>query len=265
MSGSPMLEVEDLAAGYGTGDVLAGITFSVSPGQVVALVGANGAGKSTLARALSGLLPARGRIAIGGQDASRATAARRLALGLAHVPEGRQVFATLSIGDNLRLGAHGIRRELGEAGMRARMDEALARFPALAGRLAEPAGNLSGGQQQMLAIARALMSRPRVLLLDEPSLGLSPLLVGDVFAAVTALREAGVAVLLAEQNARAALALADEGLVIEGGRIALRGPDLLGRPEVVERYLGAGDAGTLSPVQEARRAAMAARLREILA
>jgi branched-chain amino acid transport system ATP-binding protein len=265
MTDAAMLEVEGLAAGYGTGDVLTGISFTVAAGQVVALVGANGAGKSTLARALSGLLPSRGRVAIGGQDASRITAARRLDLGLAHVPEGRQVFATLSIGDNLRLGAYRLRRALGEAGMRARIDEALARFPALAGRLAEPAGNLSGGQQQMLAIARALMSRPRVLLLDEPSLGLSPLLVTEVFEAVADLRAAGVAVLLAEQNARAALALADEGLVIEGGRIALRGPDLLDRPEVVERYLGAGRADALSPAQEARRAAMAARLRDILA
>lgn len=260
-----MLEVEDLAAGYGTADAIMGISFRVAPGEVVALVGANGAGKSTLARALSGLLAARGRIAIAGEDVSRATPARRLALGLAHVPEGRQVFATLSIADNLRLGAYPFHRTLGEAGVRARIDEALARFPALAGRLAEPAGNLSGGQQQMLAIARALMARPRILLLDEPSLGLSPLLVKEVFAAIGALRDAGVSILLSEQNARAALALADNGLVIENGRIVLRGADLLGRPEVVERYLGAGEAGAPKAAEVARRAAMAARLKSLLA
>ena len=259
-----MLEVTDLAAGYGGGDVLHGISLRVAAGSIVALVGANGAGKSTLARALSGLLDACGSVRLDGVEIGGATPAARLLCGLAQVPEGRQVFAALSIADNLRLGAFAPRKRLGEAGIRARMDEVLQWFPPLAGRLAAPAGNLSGGQQQMLAIARALMSTPRVLVLDEPSLGLSPLFVQEIFAILRTLRDAGVAVLLAEQNARAALALADHGIVIENGRVAMQGPDLLDRPEIVARYLGVGAAGLLTSDAAARRAHMAAALGEAL-
>jgi branched-chain amino acid transport system ATP-binding protein len=259
-----MLEVTDLTAGYGGGGVLHGITIGVPAGKIVALVGANGAGKSTLARALSGLLDARGSIRLDGEEIGNATPALRLLRGLAQVPEGRQVFAALSIADNLRLGAFAPRRKLGEAGIRARMDEVLQWFPPLASRLAALAGNLSGGQQQMLAIARALMSTPRVLVLDEPSLGLSPLFVQEIFAILRTLRDAGVAVLLAEQNARAALALADHGIVIENGRVAMQGADLLNRPEIVARYLGAGEAGAPTSEQTARRARMAAALAEAI-
>ncbi len=261
-----MLRIEDISAGYGRTDVLYGVSLQVPAGGVVALVGANGAGKTTLARVVSGLLPARhGRIVFDGRVIGHASPGERLAMGLAHVPEGRQIFAGLSVADNLRLGAFGRRAEFGVAGIARRLDEVCALFPPLRERLRDLAGNLSGGQQQMLAIARALMSRPRCLILDEPSLGLSPLLVGDIFRLISGMRDAGLAVLLSEQNARLSLAIADHGYVLERGRITLDGPDLLRRPEVAERYLGVGSADAEAVRAGAlRRTALASRLAAII-
>ncbi len=260
------LQIEDVSAGYGTSTVLQGVSLTVPARSIVALVGANGAGKSTLARAISGLLPLRGgRILLDGTPIERASPRARIALGLAHVPEGRQVFSEFTVADNLRLGAYVGHRALGAGGIAARIEEVCAHFPALRGRLAEPAGNLSGGQQQMLAIARALMSRPRLLLLDEPSLGLSPLFVDHVFALIAALRDSGVAILLSEQNARRSLAIADEGHVIEMGRVTLSGTGaaLLGRPDVAERYLGVGETDRTT-ADGARRARLAYGLAAII-
>ncbi len=240
-----MLEVIGLDAGYGEATVLHGIDLAVRAGEIVALIGANGAGKTTLAKTIAGLLPARrGRILFEGRPIERARPAARIRLGMAQVPEGRQIIAGLTVAENLRLGAHVRRRSLGEAGLARRMAEVCRYFPALTERLGEMAGNLSGGQQQMLAIARALMVEPRLLILDEPSLGLSPTLVGEIFRLIAGLRAQGIAVLLSEQNARMSLAIADRGYVIEMGRVALEGGgrELLDRPEVAERYLGVGKA-----------------------
>ncbi len=242
-----MLRIERLSAGYDRTLVLRGVTLDVPAGAIVALIGANGAGKSTLARAVSGLLaPSAGCVRLAGADVTALGPPERLARGLAHVPEGRQVFAGLTVGENLRLGAYGQRHRLGAGGIARRIAEICERFPALAPRLDALAGNLSGGQQQMLAIGRALMAAPRVLVLDEPSLGLAPRLVEEIFRLIRGLRDAGLAILLAEQNARQSLAIADRGVVLERGVVVLEGSgaDLLGRGEVAERYLGLGAATT---------------------
>jgi branched-chain amino acid transport system ATP-binding protein len=242
-----MLEIEEVSAGYGTATVLHRLSLSVPDGSIVALVGANGAGKSTLAKSLSGLLPLRsGRILFRGRPVAASGGGAvlgpraRLALGIAHVPEGRQILSGLTVADNLRLGAGLWRRELGASGMARRLDAATDPFPVLRERLGELAGNLSGGQQQMLAIARALMAEPRLLILDEPSLGLSPRLVGEMFQLIGALRDRGLAILLAEQNARMSLAVADHGCVLDMGRITIEGRarELLQKPEVAQHYLG---------------------------
>ncbi len=259
-----MLRIERLSAGYAGNIVLRDVSVAVAAGEIVALIGANGAGKSTLARAASGLLAAAaGRVWLDGVDVTACGPPERLARGLAHVPEGRLVFAGLSVADNLRLGAYGQRHRLGARGIAGRIGEVCARFPALAGRLDAPAGNLSGGQQQMLAIGRALMAGPRVLVLDEPSLGLAPLLVAEIFRLIAGLREAGIAILLAEQNARQSLAIADRGIVLERGAVVLEGSgaELLGRAEVAERYLGLGAA---TAVSTAARADLVLRLRVLL-
>ncbi|MFL6572168.1 MAG: ABC transporter ATP-binding protein [Burkholderiales bacterium] len=214
-----MLEVSGLEARYGRIPALRGIDLRVHAGELVALVGANGAGKSTLLRALSGVQPSAGRIFFDGREIEKTTAERRVALGLVHAPEGRQVFGPLSVEDNLRLGAY--RR--GRRGRARSLERVYALFPALAERRRHAAGTLSGGQQQMLAIGRALMAEPRLLLLDEPSMGLAPRLVAEIFGCVRALRAADTAVLLVEQNARAALAIADRAYVLETGRIVLAG------------------------------------------
>jgi len=215
---------------------LQGIDLSIRAGELVALVGANGAGKSTLLRALSGVQPASGRIAFDGQDIAGWQPERRVALGIVQVPEGRQVFGPLSVDDNLRLGAY--RR--GRAQSAQSLERVYALFPALAERRRHAAGTLSGGQQQMLAIGRALMAKPRLLLLDEPSMGLAPRLVAEIFACVRALRAADTALLLVEQNARAALAIADRGYVLETGRIVLAGTgaQLLADEAIRAAYLG---------------------------
>ena len=240
-----MLTVTGLDAGYRESTILHGVDLAVNAGEIVALIGANGAGKSTLAKTLAGLLPARqGRIEFGGQAIERLGPPARVALGMAHVPEGRQIVAGLSVADNLHIGAFVHRRRLGRAGMARRIEAVCAQFPALSGRLDEPAGNLSGGQQQMLAIARALMIEPRLLVLDEPSLGLAPQLVAEIFRMIATLRGAGVAILLSEQNARISLAHADRAYVLEMGRITLHGTGaaLFANSAIAETYLGVGKA-----------------------
>lgn len=250
-----MLESQAFTTGYGGRPVVHAIDLRVDAGEIVALVGANGAGKSTLARALSGLLPALGgKLSFGGKDVTRWAPAERVKAGLLHVPEGRQVFAGLTVANNLELGCYTRAGEpIGKR--RDRLEEVLTRFPALRDRTGSLAGNLSGGQQQMLAIARALMGEPRLLILDEPSLGLSPSLVQEVFELIAGLRSRGLAILLSEQNARMSLAIADRGYVMEGGRIALSGAagDLAGSSEVAARYLGVGGTGQASQFEDGKR------------
>jgi branched-chain amino acid transport system ATP-binding protein len=231
-----MLRVERLEARYGRIPALQGIDLHLGAGELVALVGANGAGKTTLLRALSGVHPSSGKVFFENQDISHASAERRVEIGMVQVPEGRQVFSPLTVEDNLRLGAY--RRA------RARTKNSLERiytlFPALAERRGHLAGMLSGGQQQMLAIGRALMSEPRLLLLDEPSMGLAPRLVQEIFSCVRALRAADTTLLLVEQNARGALGIADRGYVLETGRLVREGSgaELLADPAVRAAYLG---------------------------
>ncbi len=250
-----MLELRDISAGYGSDAVLHGIGLGVGAGEIVTLIGANGAGKSTLAKTVSGLLsPLTGEIYFEGKRIDRLTTAARLKLGIAHVPEGRQIFAGMTVAENLALGTpRGADAE--------QLDWVCDLFPVLRERMESVAGNFSGGQQQMLAIGRGLMSRPRLLILDEPSLGLSPLLVSEIFTLIAGLRARGLSVLLAEQNARAALSIADRAYVIENGRVTLSGAasDLLHSPEIAARYLGVGVATAASADQSA---AMAARLRQ---
>jgi branched-chain amino acid transport system ATP-binding protein len=259
------LEVRHLTTGYDRHAVVHDLSLAIGEGEIVALVGANGAGKSTLLKTISGLLPAQsGEILLGGRTIARDSPRRRVLLGIAHVPEGRQVFGGLTIEENLRLGAYAHRDRLGAAGIKARIAQVCETFPVLTERMHQPAGNLSGGQQQMLAIARGLMAQPRILLLDEPSLGLSPILVGDIFQMIKALRSQGIAILLSEQNARLSLEIADRGYVIESGRVVMEGPgrQLLAQPEVVERYLGVGKGVGSADAQ--RHAGLVARLQGVL-
>ena len=229
-----MLDVKALGSRYGRIPALAGVDLRVAPGEFVALVGANGAGKTTLLRTISGVQPAsNGSIIFDGKDLARLSARKRVQLGIVQVPEGRQVFGPMTVEDNLLLGAFA-------RGPREGLEPVLAMFPALAERRRQLAGTLSGGQQQMLAIARALMAQPRLLLLDEPSMGLAPRLVAEIFAQITLLKAQGTTILLVDQNARAALAIADRGYVMETGRIVLHGlaADLLRDPQVQQAYLG---------------------------
>ncbi|MBC7951930.1 MAG: ABC transporter ATP-binding protein [Rhodospirillaceae bacterium] len=232
-----LLEINDIASHYGRIMALKGIDLSVREGELVALVGANGAGKTTLLRCLSGVQPlTSGTICFDGADITRMAAEKRVALGIAQVPEGRQVFGPLSVEDNLLLGAYGRRgKDVG-----ADMERMYALFPILKQKRALPAGTLSGGQQQMLAMARALMSHPRLLLLDEPSMGLAPLLVAEIFQAVQELKRQGTTIFLVEQNAMAALAIADRGYVLETGAVVMEGSgaDLLKDERVKAAYLG---------------------------
>lgn len=232
------LLVEGLHAAYDRLEVLHGISLHVSPRELVAVVGANGAGKSTLLRAVSGLLrPTKGTVRIGEHDVTDFGAERISALGLAHVPENRLVFPTLTVEDNLLLGGWN-RRKLG--GHEQRRDEALTLFPRLRDRIALQAGALSGGEQQMLATARGLMSDPSVIILDEPSLGLAPKVVGEIMRALATLRDKGLAVLLVEQNVRAAFTIADRVLVMDRGRLVAEGTpaDLASDERVRAAYLG---------------------------
>jgi len=255
-----MLALQGVSAGYGAGPVLQSIELDLAEGEIVTLVGANGAGKSTLVKTISGLMrPISGEIRFDGQPIDQLGPAERLRRGIAHVPEGRQIFAGMTVAENLRLGATLTRDPAARA---TQLRTVLELFPILRDRMDSLAGNFSGGQQQMLAIGRGLMSQPRLLLLDEPSLGLSPLLVQEVFALVRTLRDRGLTVLLAEQNARSALGIADRGYVIENGRVTLAGPAaaLLASPEIAARYLGVGGA---APTSEAS-ARLAAELRDCI-
>jgi branched-chain amino acid transport system ATP-binding protein len=262
-----MLEVRRLYTGYGGMDVIHGIDLTVGAGEIVALVGANGAGKSTLVKAVSGLLPVRaGEILFEGERIDRMSAPARVLKGIAQVPEGRQVFGGLTVAENLRLGAYVHRHALSESALAGRMREVCALFPILLERMGEAVANLSGGQQQMLAIARGLMAKPRLLVLDEPSLGLAPVLVAEIFRLIATLRaEQGVSIVLSEQNAKLSLAIADRAYVIEGGRVALAGTgrELLASSEVAERYLGVGHA--VGTADAERHAQLVGRLKTIFA
>jgi branched-chain amino acid transport system ATP-binding protein len=244
-----MLEVNSLTVSYGEIAALRGVTLAVEEGEIVTLIGGNGAGKSTTLRAISGLLrPKGGTILLDGEAISGLAPDRIVSLGVAHVPEGRRVFPQLSLEDNLRVGAH-LRRD---AGVRSDLERVYAMFPHLKDRRRQLAESLSGGEQQMLALGRAIMSRPRVLLLDEPSLGLAPTVVEDVARAILSFRKQGITVLLVEQNARVALAISDRGYVIENGRTVLSNTAALLKsdPKVVASYLGGaptGDARHLQP------------------
>ncbi|MGA7327551.1 MAG: ABC transporter ATP-binding protein [Rhodomicrobium sp.] len=256
------LEVRAISAGYGSDDVISGVNLEVHPGEIVALIGANGAGKSTLLKAISGLIRvSAGAIKYQGKDIHNLPTSARVQAGIVHVPEGRQVFSGMSVSQNLSLGGY-VQRQGG--GAQERMADVLRAFPALAGRLTHLAGNLSGGQQQMLAIGRGLMARPSLMLLDEPSLGLSPKLVDEIFKLISGLTHQGIAILLAEQNARLSLAVASRGYVMENGRISLEGAahSLLRSEEVAEKYLGMKAKGEVAPAQDS--AGLAARLRQIL-
>lgn len=238
-----MLKVEDLHAGYGSSEVLNGVSLHVKPGQVVALIGANGAGKTTTMRAISGMIrPTAGSVLLDGKAAQGLGAARIARIGLAHAPEGRKVFGPLSVEDNLLLGAFS--RLPHFFGFHAQAAEELHRvyalFPRLRERKGQAAGTLSGGEQQMLAIARALMAKPKVILLDEPSMGLAPVIVQEVFNIIRRLKEAGITLLLVEQFAKSALEVADYAYVMEHGQIVVEGtPAELNKNErVLAAYLG---------------------------
>jgi branched-chain amino acid transport system ATP-binding protein len=234
-----MLDVKDLKAGYRGIQALKGVSLSVAEGEMVAIIGANGAGKSTLLNCLSAIVPAgSGRILFDGQDITGWSAHQVARAGLLQVPEGRQVLADMTVRENLQLGAlaRGPRAAFYE------LDKVLALFPILAERMAQLAGTLSGGQQQMLAVGRALMGSPRVLLLDEPSLGLSPLLTQQVFQALTQLHSEGLTIVLVEQNAHRALASTQRAYVLERGAIVQQGASsvLQNDPAIIEHYLGSG-------------------------
>ena len=232
-----MLDVAALSSRYGRIPMLGDVDLRVGRGELVALVGANGAGKTTLLRVLSGVLPvARGSVRFEGSDVTHVSPSRRVRMGIVQVPEGRQVFGPMSVEDNLRLGAF-VRPAREAAGG---LERVFAMFPILAAKRRETAGTLSGGQQQMLAIGRALMARPKLLLLDEPSMGLAPRIVAEIFSIIRSLRDAATTILLVDQNARAALAIADRAYVLEVGRVVLSGSgaELLDNPRVQQAYLG---------------------------
>jgi branched-chain amino acid transport system ATP-binding protein len=234
------LAIESLTTGYGRVAVLHDIELHVAPGEMVTVVGANGAGKSTLLKTVAGLVPVRrGTITFEGRDITRLKAERRVNLGMALVPEGRRLFGPLTVAENLELGAYS-RRRTGSDALAGAREDVYRLFPRLSERSSQAAATLSGGEQQMLAIGRALMSSPRLLLLDEPSLGLAPLVVKEIFAALDELRRTGVTVLLVEQDARLALKHADRGYVLRTGRVALSGTaeDLVADDDVRLIYLG---------------------------
>ncbi|MBP6070486.1 MAG: ABC transporter ATP-binding protein [Candidatus Accumulibacter sp.] len=237
-----VLEVRDLSVSYGKVDALHGMALKVHRGEIVTVIGPNGAGKTTLLCALIGLLPARGEIVYLGerQDAGRSVE-KLVRQGMTLVPEKRELFAEMSVEDNLLLGAFD-RYRAGHRDQLETIDNVFDLFPRLMERREQMAGTLSGGERQMLAMGRALMAKPRLLLLDEPSLGLAPLVIREIFRTITQLKKLGVAILLVEQNARAALQVADYGYVLETGELSLEGPtrDLLTDPRVVESYLGLG-------------------------
>ena len=237
MTSSPLLQLQGLSVGYGSVQALRGIDLTVNQGELVTLLGSNGAGKSSTLRAVSALVPASGRILWRGGDLAGVPAHRIVRLGIGHCPEGRRVISRQSVLANLELGAY-LRRD--RAGISADLERCYPLFPRLAERRSQLAGALSGGEQQMLAIARALMGQPELLMLDEPSLGLAPKLVGEVMEALAQLNRDGLTILLVEQNAQAALEIADRGCVLEAGRLTLQGParQLLANPSLRAAYLG---------------------------
>jgi branched-chain amino acid transport system ATP-binding protein len=236
----PLLEVNDLVAGYGPIRALDGVSLTIEEAELVAIIGANGAGKTTLLMAISGVVPPRGgRISFSGRPLAGLQPHEIMRLGVGHSPEGRRIFPRLSVRENLELGGF---TQANRAQLARDIDEACGLFPVLGNRMDQLGGTLSGGEQQMLAIARALVGRPRLLLLDEPSLGLAPLIVAKVFEVIASLAARGIAVVLVEQNARAALRLASRGLVLETGRITLTGSGaaLAADRRVRDAYLGEG-------------------------
>jgi branched-chain amino acid transport system ATP-binding protein len=237
---SPLLSVSGLHAGYGRAEVLTGLNFTLAAGQVVTIIGPNGAGKSTTLNALMAVLPSRGQVVFDGVDLADVSLEERVMLGLALVPEKRELFGTMPVEDNLVLGGFRAMRQR-VPNWRGEIERVYELFPRLKERRAQLAGTLSGGERQMLAVGRALMSRPKLLMLDEPSLGLAPLIVREIFRIIERLREQGTSILLIEQNARAALEVADHGYVLETGAFALDGPasELAHDPRVIETYLGA--------------------------
>jgi branched-chain amino acid transport system ATP-binding protein len=238
-----LLDVTDLHAGYGRAEVLTGLNFRLEGRQVVSVIGPNGAGKSTTLAALMGILPSRGRIVFDGQDLAGSTLEDRVMLGLALVPEKRELFGTMPVEDNLVLGGYRAMRQR-VPHWRREIERVYALFPRLKERRNQLAGTLSGGERQMLAVGRALMSTPKLLMLDEPSLGLAPLIVREVFQIIERLRADGTSILLIEQNARAALAVSDHGYVLETGAFVLAGAasDLASDPRVIDTYLGSQKA-----------------------
>lgn len=239
---APILEVNDLCVAYGRVEALHHVSLRVCPGQIVTVIGPNGAGKTTLLSAIMGVLPfQRGTVSYQGETCTHVDIEQLVATGMTLVPEKRELFGEMSVADNLLLGAF-MRRRLGFRDEGETLDKVYAIFPRLKERQQQMAGTLSGGERQMLAVGRALMAQPRLLMLDEPSLGLAPLIVREIFHVIADLRELGVAVLLVEQNARAALQVSDYGYVLETGEIALEGPSdqLADDPKVIEAYLGLG-------------------------
>jgi branched-chain amino acid transport system ATP-binding protein len=233
-----LLTIEDLNVAYRKVEAVRGVSLAMEAGQIVTVIGPNGAGKTTLLAAAAGLLPSRGRIVYDGIDLTKLDTEERVERGFCLVPEKRELFGDMSVSDNLLLGAY-VRHRNG-AQVRQSFEEVYGRFPRLKERKAQKANTLSGGERQMLALGRALMARPRLLLLDEPSLGLAPLIVREIFRIVASLRQAGVSILLVEQNARAALETADYGYVLETGEIIHQGPasQLASDPRVIATYLG---------------------------
>ncbi len=235
-----MLEIKDLNVFYGAIHALKGVNLSVGEGELVSLIGANGAGKTTTLHAISGLIPSApgSSIMLDGSDLRRTPANRIISIGLAHVPEGRHVFARMTVEENLRMGAYIVRDSKKIA---SNLDMVYSHFPRLKERRKQLAGTLSGGEQQMLATGRALMTNPKILLMDEPSMGLSPLLVKEIFAIISELHKSGITILLVEQNAKMALAVADRAYVLETGQISMSGKarDLAEDDRVRKAYLGA--------------------------
>lgn len=233
-----LLSLEEVSVAYGKVEAVRGVSLAVAAGQIVTVIGANGAGKTTLLTAAMGLLPATGRMVFDGRDIGRLGPEERVELGLCLVPEKRELFTQLSVEDNLLLGAYPRRGDRGA--IRADIADIYRRFPRLQERRRQKAGTLSGGERQMLALGRALMARPRLLMLDEPSLGLAPLIIREIFQIIASLRETGVSILLIEQNAKAALETADFGYVMETGEIGPSGPAaaLIHDPRLIATYLG---------------------------
>ena len=233
-----MIEVKDLTVNYGMINAVKGVSFTVNEGEIVALIGANGAGKTSILQTITGLIQAKsGSISFCGQDITKIPANKIVALGMAHVPEGRRVFADLTVLENIKMGAY-IRTD--KEGIEEDILKIYEKFPRLKERESQLAGTLSGGEQQMLAMGRALMSRPKLLILDEPSMGLSPLFVKEIFEVIKQLKEKGTTILLVEQNAKMALSISDRAYVIETGKIVLEGKakDLLYNDRVKKAYLG---------------------------